>query len=336
MKKNIGAAGLMLLLFAGSCKQQLEDVRPQTTLDQGSVLTDPNVALTLYYGVYTSFRSQTGTFFIFGEMRSDIWADGLYTESEDGGLKQYWSHNLSQANAPAGNWANLYGLLDRINTVIKLFPQTTIEESKRTQYVAEMYGLRAYIYYTMLRTWGDVPLTTEPVSTVGDLADLYRARAPKADIMQQVKADIEQSLSLYAGNNTIPSGKHVTWNRAATLTLKGDVYIWSATHMSGGNADLTTAKTALEEVKALPTLGLQTNYADNFDGTKESNNKEIIFAKRSGHTRLLRQLPGKHHASRYVIAGCRNTGAALRFIRLSVGGRRQSRWHAGGPDHAAE
>jgi hypothetical protein len=48
--------------------------------------------------------------------------------------------------------------------------------------------------------------------------------------------------------------------------------------MGGGNADFTKAKAALEEVKALSTLGLNANYADTFDPTKETNNKEIIFA----------------------------------------------------------
>ncbi|SIO49675.1 RagB/SusD family nutrient uptake outer membrane protein [Chitinophaga niabensis] len=281
MNKLILKRYLLLLLLgtgAASCKKQLEEVRPQTTLDQGSVLTDPNVAMTLYYGVYTSFRSQQSNFFVFGEMRSDLWADGLYTESEDGGLKQYWSHNLSQANAPAANWSGFYSLVDRINTVIKLFPLSTVDAAKRSGYLAEMYGLRAYVYYTMLRTWGEVPLTREPVSTVGNLKDLYKARAPKEEVMKQIKADIEQSLTLFGAANTIASGKRVTWNRPATLILKGDVFLWSATHMAGGNADLNTAKTALEEVKALPVLGLQANYQDVFDQTKEANNKEIIFA----------------------------------------------------------
>ena len=269
---------LSAAMLTASCRQQLEDVRPQTALDKNSVLTDPNVAMTLYNGVYTSFRSANYTLYIFGEMRADTWADGLYTESEDGTLKQYWSHNFSQANAPANNWGGLYPLIDRINTVIKLFPQSNVEAAARQRCLAEMYGLRAYVYYTMLRTWGDVPLTTEPVETVGDLSALYKARSPQADVMAQIKSDIEQSLTLFEGNNGFPDRKHVNWNRAATLVLKGDVFLWSGTHMSGGNGDYSTAKTALEEAKAIPAIGLQANYADIFDATKEANNKEIIFA----------------------------------------------------------
>ncbi|WP_332369785.1 hypothetical protein [Spirosoma telluris] len=87
-----------------SCKEQLQEVIPQTSLNQSLVLSDANAALTLYTGVYSSFRTYHSTLFTLGEMRSDIWADGLFTESEDTGLKQYWSHNISATNVPIDNW----------------------------------------------------------------------------------------------------------------------------------------------------------------------------------------------------------------------------------------
>lgn len=271
------AVGVGLCLTITSCQQQLAEVTPQTSLNQQLVLSDPNAALTLYNGVYASLRGYHSTLVNLGEMRSDLWADGLYTESEDAGLKQYWSHNISAANVPASNWGGFYNLLDRINTVIKLFPQTSIEETKRKQYLAEMYGLRAYIYYTLLKTWGGVPITSEPVTSVGNLTDLYKTRSSAQEVMQLIKNDLEQSLTLFGATTTF-APKRVYWNRAATLTLKGDVFIWSGTHLGGGNADFTAAKAALEEVKSLSTLGLQATYADVFDPTKESNNKEIIFS----------------------------------------------------------
>lgn len=268
-----------LSLSAGlfSCQQQLADVVPQTSLNQSLVLSDANAAQTLYTGVYSSLRTYQATLFQLGEMRSDLWADGLYTESEDGTLKQLWSQNISATNVPFTNWAGLYTLIDRINTVIKLFPNSPLAESTRNRYLAEMYGLRAYVYYTLLKTWGSVPITTEPVTSADNLTDLYRERATPEAVMQLIKSDLEQSLTLFAENNTL-TAKRVYWNRAATLTLKGDVTIWSGTHLGGGATDFTTARTALEEVKALSTLGLQTTYADIFDPTKEANNKEIIFA----------------------------------------------------------
>ncbi|SOD92140.1 RagB/SusD family nutrient uptake outer membrane protein [Spirosoma fluviale] len=281
MKPHIVTITLVGCLIAGSglfsCQNELREVIPQTSLNQSLVLSDANAAQTLYTGVYSSFRNYHSTLFALGEMRSDLWSDGLFTESEDAGLKQYWSHNISRNNVPVDNWGGLYNLVDRINTVIKLFPSAPLDDAKRKTYLAEMYGMRAFVYYTLLRTWGGVPITTEPVTAVENLTDLYKARSTPEDVMKLIKSDLEQSLTLFAGSNAFAT-KRVNWNRAASLTLKGDVFIWSGTHMGGGNADFTVAKSALEEVKALPTLGLQATYADIFDPTKKSNNREIIFA----------------------------------------------------------
>ncbi|PRY04306.1 putative outer membrane starch-binding protein [Pontibacter ummariensis] len=275
--------GISLVLGVTGCSDQLDEVQPQTSLNRDLILSDPNAAMTLYYGVYGSFRSYHNTLFTLGEMRSEIWADGLFTESEDGGLRNYYTHNIDANNVPAANWAGFYSLLDKINTAIKLFPQAPVPEDQKSRVLAEMHGLRAFVYYTMLKTWGGVPLSTEPVTQVGGLEDLYRERATPEAVMEQVKADIEQSLTLFSGDNALTASftgtsKHIYWNRAATLTLKGDAYIWSGTHMGGGGADFATAQQALEEVTTIGGLGLVENYADLFNPAREANNREIIFA----------------------------------------------------------
>jgi hypothetical protein len=123
-------------------------------------------------------------------------------------------------------------------------------------------------------------LNTEPVETLTNAAETYKRRTGADSVMAQVKSDIETSLQLFGSSNTIPAGKRVYWNRVASLILKGDVFLWSGTHMGGGNTDFTTAKTALQEVRSLQsaTLDLNASYADIFDPTKKTNNKEIIFA----------------------------------------------------------
>jgi len=270
----------LLALGMASCTKKLDEVLPQDAISKDQALKDPNAARTLYHGVYGRFRAYNSTFFQLGEMRSDIWVDGLFTETVDGGLQNQYRHIISNLNVPFTNWAGFYSLIYNFNNVIKIIPQTPLPDAEKTRIQAEVLGLRAYTYYTMLRTWGAVPLNTEPVETITNTAETYKGRTGADSIMTQIKADIEQSLSLFGSANTIASGKRVYWSRIATIILKGDVYLWSGTHMGGGNTDLTTAKNALTEVRNLQgaSLDLQGNYADIFDPTKKNNNKEIIFA----------------------------------------------------------
>ena len=270
----------LLVLGMASCTKKLDEVLPQDAISKDQALKDPNAARTLYHGVYGRFRAFNSTFYQLGEMRSDIWVDGLFTESVDGGLQNLYRHNISNLNVPFANWAGFYNLIYNLNNVINIIPQTPLPDAEKTRIQAEVLGLRAYVYYTMLRTWGAVPLNTEPVETINNTAETYKRRTGADTIMTQIKADIEQSLSLFGSANTLLSGKRVYWSRIATLILKGDVYLWSGSHMGGGNTDFTTAKNALIEVRNLQgaSLDLQGNYADIFDPTKKNNNKEIIFA----------------------------------------------------------
>ena len=270
----------MLVLGTYSCTKELDEVVPQDAISKDQALKDPNAARTLYHGVYGRFRAYNSTFFQLGEMRSDIWVDGLFTESVDGGFQNLYRHNISSLNVPFGDWGGLYNLIYNFNNVIKIIPQTTLPEAEKNKILAEVHGLRAYVYYTMVKTWGDVPLNTEPVETLTNAAATYKRRTGADSVFAQIKSDIATSLQLFGSSNTIASGKRVYWNRLATLVLKGDVFLWTGTHNGGGATDFNTAKAALQEVRSLQsaTLELQANYSDIFNPTKKVNNKEIIFA----------------------------------------------------------
>lgn len=282
--KNIIFFTAALVLNLAACKDKLAEVRPETSLNPDVILADASSAYALYNGVYVSLRGYQSTLFTLGEMRSEIWSNGVFTESEDGPLRQLWAQDFSEATAPFGNWGGFYNLLNRVNTVITLFPKAPLDAATRDRYRGEMFGLRAFVYYNMLRTWGGVPLTTEPLKEIGDLSALYKERATPELVMKQIKADIDSSLALigttvsYATPTNAANSKRVYWNRAATLTLKGDVYLWSGTNMGGGAGDFTVSKAALEEVRDNPLFGLAATYADIFDPLKENGNKEIIFA----------------------------------------------------------
>lgn len=284
MKKNIFLTSLFaisgLWLTITSCQKQLDAVVPQDAISTQLALTDTNAAQTLYTGVYARFRAYNSTLFQLGEMRSEIWTDGLFTESADGGYQQLYDQNISALNAPFGNWASFYNLIYQINNVIDVFPKTQLTAAEINKELADMYGLRAYVYYVLLKTWGGVPLVTQPVRTISNAAETYKPRASADSVMLQIKSDIAQSLALYNGNNAFPAGVRAYWSRVATLTLKGDVYLWSGTLMNGGANDLDTAQAALQQVENLQgsALGLDANYADIFSPTKKANNKEIIFA----------------------------------------------------------
>ena len=123
----------------------------------------------------------------------------------------------------------------------------------------------------MLKAWGDVPISTEPLLEV-NLETLKKPRSPKAEVMQQIKNDLAKSLEYFDNDNTLWLGKPVYWSKAATLALKGDAYLWSGKVLGGGTADFTEAKTALSQVAGFSLVAY-----DNLWGQNNENNNEFIF-----------------------------------------------------------
>ncbi|MFN3379523.1 MAG: RagB/SusD family nutrient uptake outer membrane protein, partial [Runella zeae] len=80
-----------------------------------------------------------------------------------------------------------------------------------------------------------------------DPASIQKERSSVADVFKLIKDDIDKGIALFP-DNTFPTGRNV-WSKPALNALKGDVYLWTAKKLGGGNADLTKALEALNQVK---------------------------------------------------------------------------------------
>lgn len=163
--------------------------------------------------------------------------------------------------------------------IYKILNTDNLTEAAGNYYLGQAYGMRAYYYFHLLRSWGDAIITTEPTEQL-DLTNLAKAASPAEDVMKFIKNDIDESVKSFGSDYTI-KGRKAFWSKAATLMLKGEVYLWSAKQMGGGTGDANIAKAALTDIRQnVPDLGLMENYKDVF-AYSQKGNKEIIFAMRS-------------------------------------------------------
>lgn len=264
MKRNI-LLGLSLL-FLGACELETP---PESDLTYTGFWNKEEAAKSVHSGVYSRFRSYGYTMWLMGELRSDIWGGKGIENSHNQDL---YTNDINITKVAFNNWGNWYSMLHYINDFIKNAPQTPFSnENEKKNMLAQMYGLRAYIYYTMLKSWGDVPLVTEPLQNVNNLTALKKARAPKAEVLAFIKQDIQRSLDLFEGNENFYRD-NVYWSKRATLILKGDVFLWSGKVLGGGATEFTEAKNALSQVS-----GALVPY-ENLWGIDNEKNTEFIFA----------------------------------------------------------
>ncbi len=266
MKKFIISLLSLVLLFS-ACDL---DIQPQSDLTFKGFWDTEEATRAAHVGITARYRNYANTFFMMGEIRSDIW--GGLTVEEPYNIELI-NNNISTSQVYFSNWSDFYGMMHNINDFLKNAPDVNFKnEDDKNHMLAQVYGIRAQIYYTMLKAWGDVPITTEPLIEI-NLEKLKKPRSPKEEVMQQVKSDIAKSLELFGNENRLWLGKNIYWSKAATLALKGDVYLWSGKVLGGGQADFTEAKNALATI-----TGYELVPYKNLWGEDNEDNDEFVFA----------------------------------------------------------
>ena len=309
----------------GACESELELTSPSELTTAGFWDTEEGVR-TAHTGLYANLRSSADNLWLLGEIRSDIWGGRTFESPNNESLIR---SDITVATAPFGGWAGLYTRIHRINDFLANAPDVSfVNEEDKNHLLAQAYGLRAFYYYTLLKTWGGVPIILEPITDV-DPASLSKARATQAEVMTQIKADIETSLSTFGSSNNFWEGNRNFWSKAATLALKGDVYIWSGNLMGGGASDFEAAKTALQQV-ASSGVALEPNISDLW-GVGNEGNSEFIFAiqyKQDEASNFYNSLTGRsteinptfndkgNSMGDFVIAGANRYGQSEKTILL--------------------
>lgn len=232
--------------------------------------------------IHELIREESYKLFQLGEPRADIYGDIPFGGEATQGVERLPYNTINAEFTGINDFANLYKSINQINLMIYKTKDTDLlEENVRNYYLGEAYGLRAFLYFHLLRSWGDVILTTEP--TLGselDVSNLAKEASPAQEVMNQIKSDIDASLNAFGGDYSYKYGK-CYWSKTASLMLKGEVYLWSGRQMGGGAGDYNTAKAALQDVQKNGNVSLLPKFADVFAYDNKQNN-EIIFAFHSG------------------------------------------------------
>lgn len=258
------------------------DLTPKSSIADSGYWKDADQFNAFNTGIASYLRNYSYYYFAMGEMRAGIYAGIPFGGEATQGYENIYNNTLSVSTPGISNYGGLYYIINQINLMLaKAGEATTITEADKNYYLGECYGLRAYLYFHLLRSYGDVILYLDYTSgTTLDLSNLNRGQDPAETIMEQIKSDISASEAAFAGNYAFTKGKYF-WSLGATKMLKGEVYLWSGKQMGGGTSDYQTALQALQEVKNCPNVALLDSYQDVFSfGNKR--NAEIIFSLYNG------------------------------------------------------
>ncbi|MFT3824190.1 MAG: RagB/SusD family nutrient uptake outer membrane protein [Chitinophagaceae bacterium] len=262
MKKIFQIAVIVqCILLLASCTKTLE-LDPVSSLTSASYWKSEGDVTGYMTGIYTKFRSTMNTTY-YMEDRGDAFDPGLHQ-----GMSNAWTQNLTESTAP--NWVDFYNVIHHCNLLLKYTPPIKFgNEATKNRAMAEATFIRAFTYFYLIRTWGDVPLVLQP--TESDDMPLL-ARSPASEIMDQILKDVNSAIDLFPETGFVNKSRA---SKPAAYALKADALIWKAKVLKGSSADLQDAIATLDKV--ISSVSLQTDF-NTIYATNNRNNGEVVMS----------------------------------------------------------
>jgi hypothetical protein len=259
-----------LLLTATGCKDYLvEDNRSNITQD--TYFTTASQAQAAVDGLYSSlriFNGDTG----YGE---SIWVglDLLPGHATSLGQSQFNNQLINQRIDPANPyfsrvWDDSYDGIGSANLAIAKIPGINMDETLKKSLLGQAYFMRAFLYYNLVRLYGDIPLLTAPV----DGNTLYPTRSPQADVYNLIISDLQTAE--VAGLPAVDRTGRIS--TGAVKSLLASVYLTTAGYPMQIKANYALAATKAAEVIDAGSYSLFTDYAS-LHNTTDKNLGEFIL-----------------------------------------------------------
>lgn len=347
MKSKIVIIALISITgLVSSCKKYLNE-QPIGVITSENFYQNATDALAALTPVYSALRNEATRldFFVLSELPADdVTLPSATTATSDNSSLELLNYSASNSYLST-IWGDSYLAIARANNFLGRIDSSVVTPALCRRMYGEARFLRALHYFRLVRSFGDVPLLTQDVTSDG--ANLYPGRTSTAAVYQQIINDLK-----YAEINldvTYPYGS-VNFGRAtqgAAKALLGKVYLTMAGNPVKDQSKLTLAQAKLKEVidnkalygydmiTTLVPVATTTPYADIFDPLKKGNNKEYIFSIRavnalsaSGFINLNNQgvfftsrtyIPTTEIVNQYSAADKRMTGAVNFKRKTSTG-----------------
>ena len=249
LKINTCLLAVCITLAGASCKKYINERPISSTYDSKFWTSQQSVeqAAVALYGQLRSCLRQDASHFVFGDLTAGQFAT-IYST--------YWNYNTIQPSQGSNfsyvpylegslkNWTRFYQLAAQCNLILARVPAMPLsafsnDSTVRNRYLGEALFMRAYLYFYIIRAWGDPVYITKIYDNVdyGNIPPV--ARTVEADVLKACITDLQQAAGYLSFSGGDPS--------IAFRASKGSVYALLA-HVYAWLHDYSNAHQACQQV----------------------------------------------------------------------------------------
>jgi len=227
----------------------------------------------------------------------DVTDETKYTSDSWADLKYFKTNGINLHGGMLEYWENAYYTIRNLNDAIDKLPGSPIDSELANLRIAESRFLRAYIYFSMVKRYGGVPLLTVVPQMNSPEEILYPKRNTEKEIYDFVISETSEIADIL--DKTTEYGRATKW-AAIALQCRAALYAGSIAKYgtvqedgllgipSGAATEYYTI--AYNAATAIKTSGKFALY--NEDADKIENFKNIFLKKRNTETIMAKQHSG--------------------------------------------
>lgn len=262
MKKIFTAFALIIGLTMNSCKHDDWFYREsKTTITDEQLWNDPNLITSLLANYYNRLPSLHGVFNTGGMTEID---DAMWSGTRD----QNGRNDFQYGNDYGRYWD--YGLIRDLNLSLESINALGVKltPAQKSQFIAEMRFIRAFVYFEMVKRMGGVPLVTKQLiyDFSGDPTPLQVARAKESEVYDFIYKELEEIKADLATNNGVATRA----NRYTALALESRAMLYAASIAKYNSLMASPITTAGGEV------GIPASMANDYYNKSLTASKEVI------------------------------------------------------------
>ena len=277
-KFNILIAMLVCLNICG-CSDFLEE-DPKGKLTTDNFYNSESDARQAINGVYRRLSDSWVTGYNIKQIPNDLLKRASWDEASGLSNFTYGSENTYIA----GMWQNHYAVIKDCNSVIDNVTANKEKINNWERYVGQAHGIRAFLYFDLVRWFGDVPLV---LTDTKSLDGLEVTRIPQKEVFRQIIEDFEYCISHTMDKGDTSKGyQYGRLTKDACHGFLAKVYLWLGSvaqrdgkEISGNAAD--NFKKSLEHSSAVIQGGrykLVDYYPDVFNAkTRDKAPDEVLW-----------------------------------------------------------
>jgi hypothetical protein len=198
--KNIKqiVSGAAILVLLGSCEKFVDyDPKEDYQITADNYFTSPDDYQKMVVGTYSPLQWIWADVVI-GDVASDNSVSGGENATDQLGFQQIDDYQIVANNSYLTEaWKSCYEGINRANYLEE--NKNKLNFAGKEALYGEVYFLRAYYYFELVRLFGDVPLFVDRRLSASDSRQLQRA--PKADVYKQIELDLTNAIKVLPTSN---------------------------------------------------------------------------------------------------------------------------------------